>query len=64
MASSLFEEFIGQEIKAPYKDGMQFKIARGRLVSAQDGFLKIMGTLGTIIVNEMNIEKMSKISVK
>jgi hypothetical protein len=57
--SSLFEEFIGSEVKAPYKDGDQFRIARGTLTEISGGFVKIKGKLGTIIINEKNIEKMS-----
>ena len=58
---SLFEEFIGKEIKAPYRDGSQFKIARGKLVNLNSGFVKIRGRLGTIVINEKNIEKMSRL---
>ena len=61
---SVFEEFIGKEVKAPYKDGTQFKIARGVLNSINNGFVKITGNLGTIIINEKNIEKMSRVSEK
>ena len=61
-SKSVFQEFVGQMIKAPYKDGTQFKIARGKLESAENGFVKITGKLGTIIINEKNIEKMSRIS--
>ena len=56
---SVFKDFIGKEIKAPYRDGTQFKIARGILQSINNGFVKISGNLGKIIVNEKNIEKMS-----
>jgi hypothetical protein len=59
--TSLFEEFLGHEVKAPYKDGSQFKIARGKLKEINNGFVKIVGKLGTIIVNEKNIEKMALI---
>ena len=59
---SLFKEFLGQEVKAPYKDGTQFKIARGILEDINNGFVKIKGKLGTIIINEKNIEKMTKLS--
>ena len=59
---SLFEEFLGHEIKAPYKDGLQFKVARGVLESIDSGFVKIKGRLGTIIINEKNIEKMSRLT--
>ncbi|MEA2037713.1 MAG: hypothetical protein U9O94_09465 [Nanoarchaeota archaeon] len=56
---SPFEEFIGKSVKAPYRDGTQFKIARGVLEFINNGFVKIDGKLGTIIINEKNIEKMS-----
>ena len=59
MDKSLFKEFVGYEVKAPYKDGNQFKIARGILQEISNGFVKIRGQLGTIIINEKNIEKMS-----
>jgi len=58
---SVFEEFLGQEVKAPYKDGSQFKIARGTLENISNGFVKISGRLGTIVINEKNIEKMSRV---
>jgi hypothetical protein len=59
MSVSLFDEFVGREIKAPYRDGTQFKIARGTLKEINNGFVKIVGRLGTIIINEKNIEKMA-----
>ncbi len=59
MTPTLFGEFLGKEVKAPYKDGMQFKIARGTLTEINNGFLKISGKLGTIIINEKNVEKMA-----
>jgi hypothetical protein len=59
--NSIFEEFLGEEVKAPYRDGNQFKIARGRLTALTNGFVKISGSLGTIIINEKNIEKMSRL---
>ena len=59
MTGSIFEEFVGKEVKAPYRDGTQFKIARGVLESISNGFVKIRGKLGTIVINEKNIEKMS-----
>ena len=54
-----FDEFVGKRVKAPYKDGGQFKIAKGILVTARQGFVKITGELGTIIIHQNNIEKMS-----
>ena len=61
MSKSLFSEFLGKEVKAPYRDGTQFKIARGTLESIDNGFVKIKGKLGIIIINEKNIEKMALI---
>jgi hypothetical protein len=59
---SLFSELLGEVVKVPYKDGDQFKIARGTLVDIDEGFVKIQGRLGTIIINSKNIERMSKVS--
>ncbi len=55
----MFNEFVGKKIKAPYLDGKEFKIARGTLVEANNGFIKVSGDKGTLIINEKNIEKMS-----
>jgi hypothetical protein len=60
--TSLFDEFVGQEVKAPYRDGSQFKIARGTLKEINNGFVKIVGRLGTIIINEKNVEKMALVN--
>lgn len=62
MKSSIFDDFIGQNVKVPYRDGTQFKVARGKLDNINNGFVKISGVLGTIIINEKNIEKMSKLN--
>ncbi len=62
--TSIFSDFIGKTVKAPYRDGSQFKIARGTLESAGDGFVKIKGNLGIIVINEKNIEKMSTAAAK
>jgi hypothetical protein len=56
---SVFQEFVGQPVKAPYRDGSVLKIARGTLVDINNGFVKISGQLGTIVINEKNIEKMA-----
>ena len=61
MDRSIFEEFVGQEVKVPYRDGTQFKIARGKLTEIDRGFVKITGKLGTIIIREDNIERMSRV---
>ena len=60
----MFEEFLDKEVKAPYKDGTQFKIARGVPTEIEGGLVKIKGRLGTIIINNNNIEKMSLLKEK
>jgi len=62
MSGSPFDNFVGKSVKAPYHDGEQFKIARGVLEETNGGFVKIRGPLGTIIINERNIEKMAVMS--
>lgn len=61
MEDSIFAEFVGQEIKVIFKDGTTFKIARGRLDEIRNGFIKVVGKLGTIIIKEDNIEKMGRL---
>ena len=56
---SIFREFLGQEVKAPYTDGNQHSIARGKLERIEHGFLKIAGRRGTIIINQRNIVRMT-----
>ena len=56
-----FVVFLGEDVKAPYKDGNQLKIARGRLEEINNGFVKVVGRLGTIIINSKNIQRMSKL---
>ena len=53
----LFEEFIGKDVKAPYKDGTQFRIARGVLSSINNGFVKI-------VVIDNNVNKFLNILAK
>ena len=59
---SVFESFLGENVKAPYRDGSQFKVARGRLEEVKNGFVRLHGQLGVIVINEKNIEKMSLLS--
>jgi len=55
----IFDTFIGKQIKATYRDGTQFKIAKGKLELASKGFLKVNGKLGIIIINQNTIEKLA-----
>jgi len=58
--ANVFSEFLGQEVKVPYRDGDQLRVARGRLEAVDNGFVKVTGRLGTIIINTKNIEKMAR----
>mgnify|MGYP006283262855 CR=1 FL=1 len=58
-----FEGFLGEYVKAPYRDGRSLKIARGRLEEINGGFVKVVGKLGTIVINSKNIEKMSRLKI-
>ena len=57
--NSVFSEFLNKNVKALYNDGGQLKTARGNLIMADGTFVKINGRLGTIVINEKNIEKMA-----
>ena len=59
---TIFSNFLGLEVKVPYRDGKQLKVARGTLVSVAGDFVKIDGRLGIIIIHPRNIEKMSRLS--
>lgn len=53
----MFSGFLGKEVKVPYRDGSQFKIARGVLEDEDKVFVRISGRLGTIIINKCNVER-------
>lgn len=55
----MFQEFLNKSIKATYKDGTQFKVARGILREVDDQFLKVDGKLGIIIIQKKKVEKVS-----
>ena len=56
-----FADLVGKEVKVPYRDGDQVKVAYGKLVQAQGGFVKIVGRLGAIILNERNIISLAQV---
>lgn len=57
---SIFSEFLGEMVKVTFRDGSQFKIARGKLEEIKNGFIKVAGELGTIVIKESNIDKMGR----
>ena len=58
----IFEDFIGKNVKVIYMDVKAYKVARGRLVDYNDKFVKIQGSLGTIMINVNKIEKITEIN--
>ena len=61
MQNSLFKDFLGEEVKAPFRDGKHIKVARGTLEAVQDGFIRLRGNRGLILINQNNIEKITKV---
>ena len=59
MKDEIFEDFLGKFVKVPYIDGKNIKIARGMLDAVGNGFVKIKGDLGVIIINMSNIQKIT-----
>ena len=59
METGIFEEFVGKRVKAPFRDGSNIKIARGRLEAVKDGFIKLRGERGVILINKGNVQKIT-----
>ena len=57
----MFEEFLNDRVKIPYRDGKDIKVARGILTDVNCDFVKVTGKRGTIVIHQKNIEKMSRI---
>jgi hypothetical protein len=55
----MFDEFLGKEVKIPYMDGDQYKIARGILEEISEDFIKVKGERGVLIVNIKCIRKIA-----
>ncbi len=55
----MFEHFLGKQVKCPYIDGKQYRIARGKLSEINKEFVKIEGKIGVIIINKSSIQRMS-----
>ena len=59
MQEGLFEDLLGKTVKAPFRDGPHIKVARGRLEAVKDGFIRLRGERGLIIINKNNVEKIT-----
>lgn len=60
MSESIFKDYLGENVKATFRDGDQFKVIRGKVEEICGGHVKIKGKLGTIVLKESLIEKMSE----
>ena len=49
--------FLNKEIRATYRDGRQISTAEGKLEAVLQGFVKIAGDKGTIVINQRNIKE-------
>jgi len=54
------ERFLNKNIRARFRDGKNIKTAEGRLEAVADGFVKIVGKKGVIVINERNIVGIGK----
>jgi hypothetical protein len=55
------KRFLNKNIRARFRDGKNIKTAEGRLEAVVDGFVKIAGKRGTIVINlenSLNMEGM------
>ena len=57
MNEDILQEFVGKEVKVPFRDAETTRIARGVLVSYDENFIKIKGELGTLIIQRKSIYK-------
>jgi ribosome maturation factor RimP len=57
---SIFNDYLGQNVKITFRDGTQFKVIRGKLEEIKGGHIKVVGKLGTIVIKEDLIEKMAR----
>ena len=59
MEPDIFKDFVGKTVKAPFRDGRHIKVARGRLEAVKDGFIKLRGERGIILINQGNVQKIT-----
>lgn len=58
------ERFLNKNIRARFRDGKLVKTAEGRLEAVVDGFVKISGKRGTIVINVWNVISMEEIQYR
>ena len=61
MEESELLPFLSKEIQAIYRVGRQISIAEGKLEVVAQGFMKIVGRKGTIVINEKNLKNIREI---
>lgn len=60
MEADIMEEFIGKEVKVPFDDGGESRIASGTFITYDKDFIKVTGKLGTLIIGRNTIFKISE----
>ena len=53
--SELFKEFIGKNVKVPYRDGDFIRVAKGTMTNYDTGFIRIEGDKGVLLINCIDI---------
>jgi len=61
MKEDILQEIVGRQVKIPFKDADQTRIARGVLVSYDKDFVKVKGELGTLIIKRESIYKVGEV---
>jgi len=59
MKQDIFEDLIGKNVKAPFRDGDLIKVARGKLEGIKNGFIRLRGERGLILINKNNVQKIT-----
>ena len=54
----MFEEFIDRLVKVVYQDGDTVQVQRGKLVSVENGFIKVVSLKTGYIISLQHIIKM------
>ena len=55
----MFDELLGQNVKASVKDGDKVMLVKGVYTNPEGEFLRITGELGTIYINRNDIIKIA-----
>lgn len=60
--TEIFERFVGQQAKVVFKDGDEFRVKHGRLVSVSDGFITLETVHGACAIRLTEVIKIQQTS--